>query len=137
MQAGESPMGVPEDQAGSAGSGTWPDFSLQEALRSVRGDTELLRVVCEAVVEDTPRLLREIETAITSGNPKNLRLYAHSLKGSIRYFGPTEAFHLAFELEKMGRGGTVEGAEAIFARVKAEVERLREFLQAYLLVLAV
>lgn len=124
----ETPASTPEDSQGLP----WPDFSLQEALRSVRGDTELLRVVCEAVVEDTPRLLTEIEKAIAEKNAKNLRLYAHTLKGSIRYFGPTELFNRCFELEKMGRDGLFDGAEDLFALVKRDTERLRSFLQSYL-----
>ena len=129
---GDKVMGEPPSGSSNALSGSWPDFSLQEALHSVRGDPELLRVVCEAVVEDTPRLLQEIGKAIAEKNAKNLRLYAHTLKGSIRYFGPTEAFNMAFELEKMGRDGVFEGAEVLFEKVKKEVERLREFLDSYL-----
>lgn len=129
---GEKVMEEPASASGGAPAGSWPDFSLQEALQSVRGDPELLRVVCESVVEDTPRLLGEIEKAIIEKNAKNLRLYAHTLKGSIRYFGPTEAFNMAFELEKMGRDGIFAGAEGIFEKVKKEVERLREFLESYL-----
>ncbi len=110
----------------------WPDFSLQEALRSVRGDYELLRVVCESVVEDTPRLLSEIGKALSERNAKNLRLYAHTLKGSIRYFGPTALFHHCFELEKMGRDGLFEGADDLFELIRQDTERLREFLQSYL-----
>ncbi|MCS7238921.1 MAG: response regulator [Thermoguttaceae bacterium] len=130
--SGEPKMEPPAPKSGQPEPSPWPEFSLQEALRSVRGDTELLRVVCEAVVEDTPRLLNEIEKAISEKNAKNLRLYAHTLKGSIRYFGPTELFNRCFELEKMGRDGLFDGAEELFALVKQDTERLRSFLQSYL-----
>lgn len=129
---GARSMEFPSPPSEGAEPSPWPDFSLQEALRSVRGDTELLRVVCESVVEDTPRLLNEIAKAIAEKNAKNLRLYAHTLKGSIRYFGPTALFHRCFELEKMGRDGLFEGADALFELVRRDTERLREFLQSYL-----
>ncbi len=113
-------------------SKNWPDFSLEEALRTVRGDPELLWVICESVVEDTPRLLKEIRRAIQEQDAKNLRLYAHTLKGAIRYFGPTRAFEQCFELEKMGREGRFEGVDPLFEEVAGEVQRLQQILLGYM-----
>ncbi len=123
------PRTTPPDQLGGP---AMSDFSLDEALRSVRGDRELLRIVCEAVVEDAPRLLGEIERAIEAQDAGALRLYAHALKGSIRYFGNTAAFDTAFQLEKMGREGSLSGASDLFTSLVGEMEQLRAFLVNYL-----
>ena len=103
-----------------------------EALRTVKGDRELLRVVVETFLDESPRLVSAIRQAIAEGNPSGLRIAAHTLKGSMRYFGSSEAFERAFLLEKMGQVGNLENTEALVAALEAEMARLIPALLDYI-----
>ncbi len=126
-----------------AGTPTAPDTSAdlpqsegggldwEAALRAVKGDPELLKVVVDAVLEEAPRLLAEMRQAIAAGNAAALRLSAHTLKGSIRYFGPSPAYQRASRLEAMGREGRLENAEEVLTALEGEMAQLTATLLQY------
>ncbi|MHC4404033.1 MAG: CHASE domain-containing hybrid sensor histidine kinase/response regulator [Planctomycetota bacterium] len=106
-----------------------PDWG--QALRALKGDRELLNVVIDAVLEESPRTLAKVREAVAAGDPAALRLSAHTLKGSIRYFGEGPAFQSAFELERMGRDGKMESATETLAILEGEMARLTPILLNY------
>ena len=97
----------------------------------MKGDRDLLQVVVEAVLEEAPRLMEAIRGAIGAGDAEGLRLAAHTLKGSIRYFGEGPAYRLAYRLEMMGRDGQLEGAAGVLAVLAGEMEQLTSHLVDY------
>ena len=105
----------------------WPD-----ALRAVRGDHRLLRIIVEAATKEIPRLTMAIREAIAGGNAAELQLAAHTLKGSIRYFASGQGFEQLRRLEKMGQERNLEGAEDCFTSLEAEVRLLTPALSDYL-----
>jgi CheY-like chemotaxis protein len=107
------------------------EFNWNEALASVASDTELLKELANAILEEVPRLAGEIRQAIAGGNASALRLNAHTLKGSIRYFGDTPGFRLAYRLEQIGESGTTQGAAEVLAELDASLERLLTLATEY------
>jgi len=107
------------------------DFDWQEALDAVKGDRGLLKVVVETLVQEMPRLMVDVRRAIADGDPPGLRLAAHTLKGSIRYFGQSLAYRRAYRLEEMGRDGRLEGAGEILMALEGEIARLTPVLLHY------
>jgi len=103
----------------------------EEALRAVKGDRKLVRVIVDAALEEAPRLLRSIREAIDRSDADALRLTAHTLKGSIRYFGATRAFELAFQLETMGHDRDLGRAAEVLAILETETARLMAALAEY------
>ena len=103
-----------------------------EALRTVKGDRELLKVVVETFLEESPRLLSTIRKALAGSDPSALRIAAHTLKGSMHYFGSIRAFERAFQLEKMGQSANLENAAGALAALEAEMARLLPALLDYL-----
>ncbi len=86
----------------------------------------------EVIPEETPRLLATIRKAIDARDLAGLRLTAHTLKGSIRFFAGSRAYATAFEMEKMGRAGNLSGAEEMLSTLHGEVARLTPVLLNYL-----
>jgi HPt (histidine-containing phosphotransfer) domain-containing protein len=95
-----------------------------EALRAVKGDRSLLGVLVRTFIEEAPRLLKAIGEAIDRGDGTALRVAAHTLKGSLRYFGAGPAFDDAFHLEKLGQAQDLSEARPIFDRLSRQVEQL-------------
>ena len=74
----------------------------------------------------------DISAAIADGNAKALRIAAHTLKGSMRYFGAGRGYEYAFELEQMGQQGSLGSAASAFAKLQGEMARLTPILVDYL-----
>jgi PAS domain S-box-containing protein len=93
-------------------------------LGSVGGDAELLAEVVTVFRADSARLLEEIGAALERDDARALERAAHTLKGSVRFFGAAAAAEAALGLERMGRSGDLAGGREALARLTAESERL-------------
>jgi two-component system, sensor histidine kinase and response regulator len=102
-----------------------------ETLRSVGGNRALLATVVEAALIEIPRLMESITQAIAGRDATKLRLAAHTLKGSIRYFGAGPAFELAYQLELAGQAGRLDDGPALFAQLQSQVARITAVLVGY------
>jgi HPt (histidine-containing phosphotransfer) domain-containing protein len=103
-----------------------------EALRSARGSEALVRTIAEIAREEVPRLVADIRRAVAEGDAVRLRLAAHTLKGSLRYFGKTAAFAQALGVEELARRGDLPAAAAALPQLEAEIERIVLSLSDYL-----
>ena len=95
-------------------------------------DERLLRLVVEACVEEYPRLLADLRDAISKQDSPAVCRAAHAIKGSIRTFGATRAFDLAYQLETMGKAGDLSRAAEVLRAAEQEFERLLAALREYL-----
>ncbi len=94
------------------------------ARKAVRGDDRLLDMIVETALGEIPRLLAEIHRAATAGDCQSLRLAAHTLKGSVRYFGAEPVLEPAFNLETMGQKNDLTGASEVLPVLDLAVEQL-------------
>jgi HPt (histidine-containing phosphotransfer) domain-containing protein len=103
-------------------------FDRKQALASVDGDVEFLRVITGIFLEEYPKKMAEIDAAIDLGDATRLNHAAHSLKGSVSHFGAHCAFDLALRLEMMGKEKDLKEAGGVFNSLAKEMERLRTAL---------
>jgi HPt (histidine-containing phosphotransfer) domain-containing protein len=106
------------------------EFDWNGAARKLGGNPKLQAIVVEAVLEEAPRLTVKIRQAVAAADAAGLRLAAHTLKGSIRYFGPSPAADHAQRLEQAAAAGNLEGAEVIAAALAEEMEKLLAALRS-------
>jgi CheY-like chemotaxis protein/HPt (histidine-containing phosphotransfer) domain-containing protein len=102
----------------------------ETALARVGGDAQLLRQVACLFLEESPRWLREIRDALARRDADRLRLFAHSLKGSLGTFGARVAFDAAQRLEALGRARDLDQAEPTCAALEEALRRLQPELMA-------
>jgi CheY-like chemotaxis protein/HPt (histidine-containing phosphotransfer) domain-containing protein len=76
-----------------------------------------------------PEQLQEVRQAIDQGQSESLHRTAHTIKGSLMGFSANHAAEAAEALEKLGQGGTIEGAELAYNRLVAEVEKVAAALE--------
>jgi len=107
------------------------ELNWAEIRKSLNGDPQLVQVLVESALEEMPKLLANVRSAISHRDATALRLGAHTLKGSIRYFGVTPAFDLAFELEQMGQRSEFAGASRQYAVLEVESGRLAGALRKW------
>ena len=99
-------------------------LNWQRAVEATDGSPEVLRGLVDVALEETPKLLAAVREAVAHADPAGLRHAAHTLKGSIRYFGADRAFDAAVRLERMGLDGLLEGAQEALADLEPEIARL-------------
>lgn len=115
------PLTLPSSVASEARSQTACDWSA--ALNSVKGDRALLTMVAETFLEEAPQLLAAMRQALDRKETAELRRLAHTLKGSVDYFGASRLFDRAYQLEKIAQDGKLEEAESVFLTLAHELEQ--------------
>jgi HPt (histidine-containing phosphotransfer) domain-containing protein len=103
-------------------------FNLAETLERVEGDVELLKEMIDLFLAEYPRMLAEIERAITEGDAQALQLAAHQLKGSVSNFAAYGATAASLALEKMGRQQDLSHAATALCALTHELARLSPVL---------
>ena len=127
---GNGPRVGHANHGGNGGEGQVVDWD--EALHCVNGDQRLLKDIVEAFLDESPRLLATIRTAIERQDAKTLQRAAHTLKGSTRYFGATQVSEIALQLESMGRNQSMVHARESLVDVEREMARLTPVLVNYM-----
>ena len=83
----------------------WP-----EALQSVDGDVELLRIVAAALLSEAAEHESRLSAAVATGDADTVHRLGHLLKGVLGTFGAIDCRALAERLESMGKAGELSGA---------------------------
>ena len=93
-------------------------------LQNVDGDAELLREIVELFFESSDEIVRNLKTAVTGADADAVNRSAHQLKGALANVGACAAADAAARLEKLGRGGRLEGAGEALTSLEGELARL-------------
>lgn len=124
--SGESP---PAQSASPAFSAL--DTKALQIIRDMAGEDgeAVLAQVIDAYLEDAPKLLQAIESAIAQKDAQTLHRAAHTLKSSSAMLGATQLGNLCKELEAMSRAGTIPDREPKKSQLEAEYEGVKAALQ--------
>ena len=90
---------------------------------TVGGDEGLLRELLRVFVGNQAKLVQELEFAIESGNQREVRLSAHSFRGSLRHLGVIDASQVAGKIEDVAASDpNLAGVDELFEQFKSIVE---------------
>ncbi|MBM4135036.1 MAG: Hpt domain-containing protein [Nitrospira sp.] len=81
-------------------------------------------------LEEAPRRLADIRTALRRAQAVELRRAAHGLKGSCNNMGATRLARVCLQLQRCGDAGDLTGAEPLVALLDAEFETVGALLTA-------
>jgi signal transduction histidine kinase/CheY-like chemotaxis protein len=107
-----------------------PPLDLKALLAEVGGDAQLFAELADLFAQDAPRRLADIREALLRRDARALEHAAHALKGSAANFGAKDTVAAAARLESLGRGGDLEGADAVYADLQRAMSRLLGALAA-------
>ena len=85
-------------------------INIESRLEQVDGDRELLSELIEVLLNDYPKCLSEMDTAITKGDFAHLSRKAHSPKSAVDTMGLDQAQQLCQILEDMGNSQQIQSA---------------------------
>lgn len=97
-------------------------------------DREILTELVDVFFSELPNMITPIKTSIDENVSSDLHLHAHTIKGAVSNFFAEKCVEYSFELEKMGKSGTIDSAHAseLLASLEAELEVLSKDLKDYL-----
>ena len=104
---------------------TEAEVDIDLALSRVGNDRKLMSDVVGLFMAQCPKAIAEMEGALAAGDSERLYQAAHKFKGSAGSIAAQRAAELALALEKAGRGGDLQTATEIFARLKGSTEQLQ------------
>ncbi len=107
------------------------DLTTFEELKQASG-ADFIGELVDTFLEDAPKLMGELKSALQKGDAEAFRRAAHSLKSNGATFGAGHLAELARELEMIGKegrlaetGDRLRALEANFALVAEELKGLR------------
>jgi HPt (histidine-containing phosphotransfer) domain-containing protein len=103
-----------------------------DALCDLAGNLSLVAELIDTYLADQRRVGAVLRQALAAQDPDRLFRAAHSLKSSSASLGATPLSRLYAEAERLGRAGTLAGAEAAVERIEGEAQRVEVALRAWL-----
>jgi CheY-like chemotaxis protein len=102
------------------------------ALEMTGGDRQVLKVVVEAILEEWPALLQQLDSAILSGDASTVQRAAHTIGGTARGFQANEVAETAALIDAQARSGSLENADELLRSLKAHIEPVNASFVAFL-----
>jgi len=96
-------------------------WSADAMIERLAGDDELARQLVALFLTEYPKLLATLRASIESGRGDDVRRAAHAAKGCLANFVETGPHATAFEIERLGAEGRVDGAAPLLARLEREI----------------
>ncbi|NWJ47572.1 MAG: Hpt domain-containing protein [Chloroflexi bacterium] len=111
-------------------SNTNMDFTmLSNLLKLADGSEEFVLSIVELYLEDTAKLLKEIDHNLIEHDAKALKFNIHTIKGSSGNVGALAVIAQCTEIENQLSAGDLTGIEPICNRLKLEFERVKDVLE--------
>ena len=110
-----------------------PVLNVAGALARLGGDQGLLRDMAQFFLEDTGKLLEDLESGLQTGELERAKRHAHSLKGLAANFNAETCVNTAFAIEEACSSGDSNTAKILLPTLKSEISRLVDALEREIL----
>jgi CheY-like chemotaxis protein/HPt (histidine-containing phosphotransfer) domain-containing protein len=124
VAAGEdAPPTPPAEEPSPSGPALFDRDGLLERLM---GSDELVAAVLDSYLDDVPRQLDALRSALEEGDPESVRRVAHGLKGASANVGSPLLADLAARIEQAAIGAGLDEVRTLFAELEAGFGSFRE-----------
>ena len=107
------------------------DQTIFDELKQMSG-ADFINELIDTFLEDSPKLIEEMESALRANNVDTFRRAAHSLKSNAATFGANDLSVLAKELEMLAKenrinetGDRLRALEEAYESVRRELNELK------------
>jgi len=107
------------------------DRTTFNELKQMSGE-DFINELIDTFLEDTPKMIAEIKSALAANNVDTFRRAAHSMKSNAATFGASQLAMLAKELEMLGKenklhetGDRLKALEEAYESVRNELTELK------------
>ena len=103
-------------------------MEYRRALEEFEGDETFLMEVLQGFLGKVREQIKTIRKAISDGDAEVVRREGHSIKGGAENLTADKLADIAFELENIGKHGTLEGGANTLEKLEREFFRLEYFI---------
>ncbi len=128
--ASKNPSPGPAAQAAAPSREAELPVDMDRLMELAGGEKAMLKELVELFYSQTVKQLAQLEAAIKANKTEEVRHLAHSCKGASATMGMAPLAAIFFELEKMGRAGSLDGAGSSVSGAASEFKRVQDFLAA-------
>ncbi len=108
-----------------------PIFDDVEAIARYDGDLEVLNMIVESFIQDTPQTFEIVNSALDAGDATVVGAQAHAFKGGAGYIGAKRIQAVAQAMETAGKEGDLETASLLLVKAESEFEHFKKEITAY------
>jgi HPt (histidine-containing phosphotransfer) domain-containing protein len=108
-----------------------PGASFDETLVRAGGNRQLLVRLCDIFASEAPKSIAGIADALAAKAAAALEVAAHTLKGTLAFFGAHHAKDLAYELEQAARANDFQRADQTFAMLERVLPIVLQTLKSW------
>ncbi|MBT8211680.1 MAG: Hpt domain-containing protein [Acidimicrobiia bacterium] len=106
-------------------------FNEESALAVVGGDREFLGTILGIFLEELPKAIETIDSAVANDDDDAVQKAAHKLKGEAGAIGAEAVAVAAKDLNDSARDRNIAAFSDQWAALRAEIERLIPVIQPY------
>lgn len=106
-----------------------PPLDCESLADRFMGDWDFVQVILDKFQQQVDADLEQLEQSLIDHNSQQAAALAHRIKGAAANVSAVEVSRLAAELEAMGRASDLNQADGHVARIKAECQRLGQFVE--------
>jgi two-component system sensor histidine kinase/response regulator len=106
-------------------------FNEREFLARMDGSHEVCVQIAEAFLDECPKLMSALRTALRQKDAPALAAAAHALKGAIVNFTGCTAFHSVVRLEQIAKEADLQLAAEALKRLDGDVNVLLQSLKSF------
>ncbi|MFO7801720.1 MAG: response regulator [Desulfovermiculus sp.] len=125
--------GSPQQGSQSAPAEAAPEteeiFQEAELLARVGDDQDVMREILEEVLSDVPNRLESLKKAAQDGDAREVRSFAHSIKGMAGNISAPRVRETASKLETLAANQDLSGMEELIWELESEFELLKTELK--------
>jgi two-component system, sensor histidine kinase and response regulator len=103
-------------------------LDIEGTLANLGDDPELFEELVDFFLEIAPQQLDDLEAVVQAGDVDAVDLQAHAMKGGAANVGAVRVAEASRELEMLAKGGSLEGAADLFARIRGEFDDFQRVL---------
>jgi HPt (histidine-containing phosphotransfer) domain-containing protein len=108
-----------------------PILDIEGTLARFGGDKQLFIEMFGILLDDAPRLMGELRSAVAAKNAADVRARAHAVRGLLAGCGGVRAARVAQLLEDAGNSSNLSRSEPLLDELVGEFEELSRALHQY------
>jgi HPt (histidine-containing phosphotransfer) domain-containing protein len=106
-------------------------FDRDEFDELVMGNEALAQRILHTFLDDMPLQLARLAQAVNDGDPAQVRLVAHSMKGAAAAVSGGELREVCHKLEQDAKDGDLTGAATAVRQVSSSLQRTVSQMESY------
>lgn len=100
-------------------------FNPEMLLENLMDDKEIAQMVLDGFLDDIPTQIQTLDDFLSKKEVEGVERQAHTIKGASANVGAGSLQALAFEMEKQGKAGDLEGVQNNMAALASEFGKAR------------